>query len=166
MTNEQFSKWWGDFQNRFPDTGQWVAANGGRRLLEMWRDAFTAVDFEDALEANRLMFIGADEKPKAYEREETPAFLLAITGRLNRSRYEETERVRLRQVGNGGGQADGFPAGKMFAIIWASTLPKGETGGERRPVVGTGEGFEEGKRKALAYLDRYCAERQEANRGE
>ncbi len=111
MTRTEFNEWWELFATIFPSTGNWVAENGGTRLLQVWCEQFQSIRLADALQASRMMLSGAADKPRAYEREDTPAFLLRAVRALEQERAIARQNAEVLQVHPSAGR---FPAGKMF----------------------------------------------------
>jgi len=130
MNRPEFSMWWADFGSRFPNTAEWVTEKGGPVLLGLWFEALQGYPVTDAMEANQRMFLGESRKPAAYEREDTPAFvMLAIKEiRDNRDRLER-QRERQREARDFKRTPSRFPAGRLYVEMCRALRPVGDRGG-------------------------------------
>lgn len=87
MTANEFSRWWKDFQNRFPSPADWLTdldKRGGdpQQTLDAWAEALLDVDLPDAIEANKMLTSGDEQFPKYFRNEGWPALVRGIARRL------------------------------------------------------------------------------------
>lgn len=82
MNIHDFEKWVNAHTMCFPETATWLHSLGDDRkqdTLLVWRQLFAAkrITLTDAMRASRDMLAGDAQAPAAYERERTPAFVVA-----------------------------------------------------------------------------------------
>ena len=130
MNGMEFHRWWAEYSDHFPQTAEWVSSRPAR-LLELWAGALEPIALEDALEATDRIFNGRAEKPKAYEREDTPSFIMLAVKQIRAEQCEEADRSQRRREAASYRKRgiSSFPAGMLFSEYRRARRKIGDKGG-------------------------------------
>jgi hypothetical protein len=96
LTEQQATELWKDlYFIAFPQTREWLAeTTQSNATFDMWVRVIKNCDFDDVFTVMNDMIDGKREKPKAYERDETPQLIRQQANEIRSERNEKATTAR------------------------------------------------------------------------